>query len=615
MHIIFGYVAYWHIPILRILKYLKFKVFYISIDSKINETKYKIAEKLKKYSIYPLPLEQEKKIPPDLDYSLLDYGCTDKKSFKIMPDKIIEKFCELFSVEKEKKNKLRLSIQDFLSSKIDFEGRSLATWAALHDSKKILYVSFRFTCFYIPDTRQNILKIIIPLDLLNYITKNIFPKFPKIGKKNHFFREKNLEQFDKKSVALITHKGTTYGRKDHIIYEKSLYYSEENKSKLNKNNILHLDYNNYLPNEENLNWVCLKKIPISKKKILLKTLLGALKTFLLIRSWSEFLGWIFYVREYYIYLKFNKVIKKFKSLKIALVDYDILCPKTLLLALEKNKIKTIATQERFIHTFFHRSANLFIDTYFVVSEFAAEYIKKSKYYEVKNVVPVGAYRCDYLKLYKKKIPQDISGAKKKGKKIIIALGYHSPEDWFESSTSRPHTDWSSQIHFLNDIIKLSKILKNTFIVLRYKDLGWSTSKFFEKVFKEINNCENVILSDNYKEANYAYKLCANADLIIAKHTSLADECLIEKIPLLFHEYSHNCKKMMSPIFNYSSSNIMCYNFEQLQERSKSLLFDSASKLKDEIAQLNKTVYYVNKKENVKNKIIGQLERYINSVQS
>ena len=59
MHIIFGYVAYWHIPILRILKYLKFKVFYISIDSKINKTKYKIAEKLKKNNIYPLPLESE----------------------------------------------------------------------------------------------------------------------------------------------------------------------------------------------------------------------------------------------------------------------------------------------------------------------------------------------------------------------------------------------------------------------------------------------------------------------------------------------------------------------------------------------------------------------------
>ena len=139
--------------------------------------------------------------------------------------------------------------------------------------------------------------------------------------------------------------------------------------------------------------------------------------------------------------------------------------------------------------------------------------------------------------------------------------------------------------------------------------------FFREINKKINECKNIILSNNYKEPNYAYKLCANADLIIAKHTSLADECLIKEIPLLFHEYSHNCEKMMSAIFNYSSSNIMCYNFNQLQERSESLLFDSASKLKNEIAQLNKTIYHVNKKENVKNKIIRQLESFISSAQA
>ena len=48
---------------------------------------------------------------------------------------------------------------------------------------------------------------------------------------------------------------------------------------------------------------------------------------------------------------------------------------------------------------------------------------------------------------------------------------------------------------------------------------------------------------------------------------------------------------------------MCYNFEELLKKSKSLLFDSSSKLKDEINALNKTIYYVKEKGNVKNKII------------
>ena len=57
---------------------------------------------------------------------------------------------------------------------------------------------------------------------------------------------------------------------------------------------------------------------------------------------------------------------------------------------------------------------------------------------------------------------------------------------------------------------------------------------------------------------------------------------------------------------------MCNNFEELLERSKSLLFDSSSKLKDEITKLNKTIYYVKEKGNIKNKIIGNLENLLNS---
>ena len=57
---------------------------------------------------------------------------------------------------------------------------------------------------------------------------------------------------------------------------------------------------------------------------------------------------------------------------------------------------------------------------------------------------------------------------------------------------------------------------------------------------------------------------------------------------------------------------MCYNFEELLERSKSLLFDSSSKLKDEIVKLNHTIYHVKEKGNIKNKIIEQLEYLISS---
>ena len=107
-------------------------------------------------------------------------------------------------------------------------------------------------------------------------------------------------------------------------------------------------------------------------------------------------------------------------------------------------------------------------------------------------------------------------------------------------------------------------------------------------------------------------MCANADLIVAKHTSIVDECLSHEIPVLVYDYTHNMKGIVSNAFDYSSSGLMCYNFEDLLEKSKSLLFDSSSKLKNAITKLNKTIYYVKEKGNIKNKIIGQLENLISS---
>ena len=69
---------------------------------------------------------------------------TYKKNIKLVPDKIIQKYCELFSLDRTKKIKLRLLIQNFIGFKQNSVGSTLATWSALYESRKILYVSFKF---------------------------------------------------------------------------------------------------------------------------------------------------------------------------------------------------------------------------------------------------------------------------------------------------------------------------------------------------------------------------------------------------------------------------------------------------------------------------------------
>mgnify|MGYP001281831877 CR=1 FL=1 len=630
MHIVFGYVMPWQVPMLKILRYFKLNVYYLHVIAKTDIKKNEIATKLKKNNIYPLPLELEKKISPNPGLKILFNDPDEfsyKKNIKLIPDANLKKYSNLFSIKEKDTKKLRLLIQDFMCQRHIYVSCPLRIWSTLYPREKIIYVSFNFKCFYMPDTGHDIFKIIIPVDLLNYFIKiinfkKIFLLFSSFKNKSNEKRKKqisneqNFERLEKKSAAFIIHKGLIYGgskkaEQGHILFEKLLYYSDDKNSCLNKHNILHLDYENFLSPDENLHWVNLKKIKVSNAKIFFKTLLASTKTCYLIRSWSTFLGWLFCIKQYNIYLKYCEVIKRFKNLKIALIDYDVLCPKTLILAMEKNNIKTIATQERFIHTFCNSYSYVMVDTYYAASEFAANVMKNSKYNDIKNFIPAGLYRSDYLSLYKKKnIPEEIAKAKENGKKILIALGYTTPDYWFESYTL-VESCWSSHINFLESIIRLSQNLKDTLVILRYKNLDWTNNKYFKKILKKIDDCENIIISNNYKEPFYAYKLCANADLIIAKHTSLADECLSHAIPVLFHEYGHNYTQIISDVFNYLSSELMCHNFDELLERSKSLLFNNSSKLKEEIASLNKTIYHMKEKGNIKNKIIMHLENLIN----
>ena len=79
MHIVFGHVGYWQIPIIKLFKYFKLKISYLVIDSESKFQKNAIANKLKEKNITPLPIEFEK-FSPKISYSLL---AEDPDEFKV----------------------------------------------------------------------------------------------------------------------------------------------------------------------------------------------------------------------------------------------------------------------------------------------------------------------------------------------------------------------------------------------------------------------------------------------------------------------------------------------------------------------------------------------------
>ena len=95
MHIIFGFISFWQVPLLKVLKYFKLNVYYLYIDGRTDVKKSEIAAKLKKSNIFPLPIEFEEKISPKAPSSLCESDPEEivyKKNIKLVSDTILKKY-------------------------------------------------------------------------------------------------------------------------------------------------------------------------------------------------------------------------------------------------------------------------------------------------------------------------------------------------------------------------------------------------------------------------------------------------------------------------------------------------------------------------------------------
>lgn len=112
---------------------------------------------------------------------------------------------------------------------------------------------------------------------------------------------------------------------------------------------------------------------------------------------------------------------------------------------------------------------------------------------------------------------------------------------------------------------------DVFFIFRFKELDWLSNDFFKDVLFKIDSLSNICISDEYANDGYSYKLCAYADAIIAKHTSLADECLCKDIPVIFHEYSHNYSGLISEFTDLFPKEVMAYNYLELKNKLEQAL--------------------------------------------
>jgi hypothetical protein len=225
--------------------------------------------------------------------------------------------------------------------------------------------------------------------------------------------------------------------------------------------------------------------------------------------------------------------------------------------LESLNIRTIAIEDRFLNGYFNNQTFI-LDTHLSISHTASKKKIISERFLANNIIPVGLPNTD--RFFDKNI------IKSKYKKKVIVLDYHIEID-FERQKFHPILNWKNDINFRNEILSLAESNPKIEFIFRGKNSDWYKSMIHKNIILKTNKLPNVSVDTDYS-SNYwrSYHLCASADLIIARPTSLAEECISGGLDVIVMDYGINYKTQVSRFLPKLLREYYCYSFDQLNNK-------------------------------------------------
>ena len=274
-----------------------------------------------------------------------------------------------------------------------------------------------------------------------------------------------------------------------------------------------------------------------------------------------------------------EIAGRYPSLRLAILAYDIQVPSELVLALESLGIPTAALNER-PQSLFWGLQPFSVSTLLTASTYFSDAALASRSVSINSAVAMGMWRTDFLHEYRAEPPHELRElARQAGQKFVVALPYHCapPGEWSGNPLAvgvQPIT------HFLEDLAELAAVRPDVFIVIRGKNDHWFTDERFSGIAARIDALPNIAVSRNYGAYNESYRLCAEADLVIAKHTSLVDEVLAVGIPCVLHDYTRNSRDLARPSVAYLPRRLWAESSGELKDAVDFALEDDGATFRE-----------------------------------
>lgn len=257
--------------------------------------------------------------------------------------------------------------------------------------------------------------------------------------------------------------------------------------------------------------------------------------------------------------------------EIALVGYEILTPKLLYLALDSLGIRTVASQERFHAPILYDNWNFILDTYFTGSEAISGLVRQSRFKHAANPVAVGQVRTDLLVKCRARYSRETVLPESRGHDRVVVV-YDAPA-FTDPDVARMMyvANLRSNLAFYRDILELARRFPRTLFVIRSKDLGWTRLADYGEALRAIGSQPNLDISREYDIPNFQYRLAAVADLVIAKYTSIGDECMGLGIPVIYHDYTPVLPAAAHRTFDYGGLPVFVHDYQALETKTGEVL--------------------------------------------
>ena len=347
------------------------------------------------------------------------------------------------------------------------------------------------------------------------------------------------------------------------LFEKDQYYSDDPNSRLGRQQILHVEIADFLGAATRIDVdAAYQRAGIAPLYLALPPVTGGRSRWLNALKCGRRLG-LPLITSVILEVMRARVaraaesLSRFKYAKVALLGYEYLFPVWFAYALQSRGIKIAASQERLMQAFLPDRA-IIIDDYFVHSIASRDALKGNDYACISEMHIVGDVRIGELN----RPVQRHQGFPVGAAHATLVLDWHSDPDPIRNSQNTTN-NWANNISFYEDILRIARAFPNSSFVIRGKNADWISIPVFAEILSEIATLPNIVVSTDFSRPYIAYELASACDSVIARYTSLGDQCLASGKPVIYHEGTTTNSRLAGSIIDFKPYPIMVKTFDEL----------------------------------------------------